>query len=51
MMKNLDKFAAHQTRPNLANTRNSYSHMLYKIGILKNLAKFKEKTPVPESRF
>ena len=43
MMKNIDKFAARQTRPILTNTRNSHSHMLYKIGALKNLAKFKEK--------
>ena len=42
LMKNIDKFAAHQTRSILANTRNSHSHMLYKIGILKSLAKFKE---------
>ena len=39
LMKNI---AAHQTRSILANTRNSHSHMLYKIGILKSLAKFKE---------
>ena len=25
--------------------------MFYKIGVLKNFAKFLEKTPVPESRF
>ena len=43
MMKNIDKFAARQTRPILTNTRNGHSHMLYKIGVLKNLAKFKEK--------
>ena len=43
MMKNIDKFAACQTRPILTNTRNSHSHMLYKIGVLKDLAKFTEK--------
>ena len=43
MMKNIDKFAACQTRPILTNNRNSHSHMLYKIGVLKNLTKFKEK--------
>ena len=42
-MKNIDKFAACQTRPILTNTRNSHSHMLYKTGVLKNLAKFTEK--------
>ena len=43
MMKNIDKFAARQTRPILTNTRKSHSHMLYKIGVLKNLPKFTEK--------
>ena len=43
MMKNIDKFAARKTRPIVANTRNSHSHMLHKIGILKNPTKFKKK--------
>ena len=42
MMKNIDKFAARQAKPVLANTRNRHSHVLYKIDALKNLAKFKE---------
>ena len=42
-MQNIDKFAARQTRPILTNTRSSRSYMLYKIGALKNLAKFTEK--------
>ena len=43
MMENIDKFAARQIRPILTNTRNSHSHMLYRIRVLKNLTKFKEK--------
>ena len=39
MMQNINKFAARQTRPVLTNTRSSRSHMLFKIGVLKNLAK------------
>ena len=42
MMQNI-KFAACQTRPIFTNTRSSRSHMWYKIGVLKNLTKFKEK--------
>ena len=42
-MKNIDKFEARQTRPILTNTRNRHSNMLYKTGVLKNLAKFTEK--------
>ena len=43
MMPNIDKSVSRQTRPFLTNTRSSRSHMLYKIGVLKNLAKFTEK--------
>ena len=43
MMKNIDKFAARQTRPIPTNIRNSHLHTLYKIGVLKNLAKFTQK--------
>ena len=43
MMKNINKIAARQTRPILDNTRNSHSLMLYKMGILNNIAKFKGK--------
>ena len=51
MMQNIDKFATCQIRPIFTNTRSSASHMLCKIGVLKNLAKFTEKTPVLESLF
>ena len=51
MMQNIDKFAAGQTRFILTDTRSSRSHVLYKIGVLKNLAKFTEKTPVLVSLF
>ena len=43
MMQNVDKFAARQTRSIVTNTRSSRSHMLYKTGVLKYLAKFTEK--------
>ena len=43
MMQNIDNFAAYQTKPILTNTRSSCLHMLYKIGVLKNLTKFTEK--------
>ena len=43
MMQKFDKFTAVQTRPILTNTRSSRSHMLYKIGGKKILAKFTEK--------
>ena len=42
-MENIDKFAARQTRPILTNTRSSRLLVLYKIGVLKNLAKFTDK--------
>ena len=51
MMKNIDKFAARQTRPILTNTRNSHSHMLYKKVVLKKYRKNQGKTPVLESYF
>ena len=51
MMENIDKFAARQTRPILTNTRSSRLHVLYKIGVLKNLAKIHGQTPVLEFLF
>ena len=50
-MKNMDKFAARQTRPILTNARSSRSHMLYKTSVLKNLTKFTKEALVLESLF